>query len=389
MTRRLLLHIGTMKTGTTYLQHAMNDQRARLSELGWVYPPYGGKEMSFNQQWGIYDAFPTLIPWVTETEPRKGGAGEQMLARSRTTDDDLIISSEAIASVDDAGAAQILEAFGRDDVRVVLTARDLGRVVLSAWQQGVKSGASRSLAGYVNLIDEGYGDDRAAFWREYDVAAIVRRWSALVGHDNVTVVTVPKRGADHAELWRRFVRAAELPPEFGDEDPQRHDEAANISLRTPELALLLALNRWNGNALQNTQEGMHLRAWMVQRWRDQRGTDAETSGEPLRIPGGRAGAIKRWSREQVAACQQLECRLEGDWSDLLVPEDVATGPQRQCEPTDEVDAAALRVAADAVIGLWRRTPPAPPPRAVQEIKKVTPPSLRERVLGVRRRMRSR
>ena len=91
MTRRLLLHIGTMKTGTTYLQHAMADQRSRLTELGWAYPAYGGREMSFNQQWAVYDAFPTLIPWVTATESRPGGAGETMVARSRESDEDLIV----------------------------------------------------------------------------------------------------------------------------------------------------------------------------------------------------------------------------------------------------------------------------------------------------------
>ena len=274
---------------------------------------------------------------------------------------------------------------------MVLTARDLGRVVLSAWQQGLKSGASRSLAGYVDMIDQGHGDDRAAFWREYDVAAIVRRWSALVGPENVTVVTVPKRGADHAELWRRFVRAADLPPEFVDVVPQKHDEAANISLRIPELSLLLALNRWNDGAMSGSP-GRTMRSWLVTHWREQRGTDAEIPGEPLRIPQGRAGAIKRWAREQVQACQQLECRLEGDWDDLLVPDDVATGPQRQCEPTDAADAAALKVAADAVVGLWRRELPPPPPRAVQAVAEITrkaPPSLRERVRGVRRRLRSR
>ena len=62
------------------------------------------------------------------------------------------------------------------------------------------------------------------------------------------------------------------------------------------------INRYNAGELSGTSEGMHLRAWLVQRWRDQRGTPEEVAGEPLRIPGGRVGAVKRWSREQVAAC---------------------------------------------------------------------------------------
>jgi hypothetical protein len=48
------------------------------------------------------------------------------------------------------------------------------------------------------------------FWKRQDIGRIASDWADVIGTENVTVVTVPPRGADPSELWRRFARAMNL-----------------------------------------------------------------------------------------------------------------------------------------------------------------------------------
>ena len=83
----------------------------------------------------------------------------------------------------------------------MLTARDLGRVLPSAWQQRVKMGARQPYRRFLATVRRGEGDQK--FWRYQDVARdprlLVRRHPGGRAH----LVVVPPSGAPREELWLR------------------------------------------------------------------------------------------------------------------------------------------------------------------------------------------
>ena len=96
-----------------------------------------------------------------------------------------------------------------EQVRVVITARDLGRLMTSVWQENVKNGATSALDDYLDSVAQLRGAGDSPFWNAYGLPALVDRWAEVVGLQRVHLVTVPQ--ADRREeLWPRFCRAIDL-----------------------------------------------------------------------------------------------------------------------------------------------------------------------------------
>lgn len=102
------------------------------------------------------------------------------------------------------------------EVEVVVTARDLGRVIPSHWQTTLKNGsttrwsdfaaavcAEPAQAGHVRRSE----DEGSWFWRRHDVVAILARWQQFVPAERITVVTVPPPGNSAQVVGERFASA--------------------------------------------------------------------------------------------------------------------------------------------------------------------------------------
>jgi hypothetical protein len=146
--RRCFLHIGTHKTGTTSIQHALNNVRSSLTKRNLFYPQTGIPSEHFGHH---------NIAWELVGDRRfrpDGGTVEDLLGEIDQTDHDVIISSE-----DFACAAHRTERFENFVVRLKQHALDVVIVVYFRDQIGY----ARSL--YLQLVDLGYDtsfDDFAA-----------------------------------------------------------------------------------------------------------------------------------------------------------------------------------------------------------------------------------
>jgi hypothetical protein len=177
MADRLILHIGTMKSATTYLQQTFDANTERLEAAGVLWP---GSRLCFN---GLADRFGS---------PGSPGAWPQLQGEVATCPHRVLISNELI-SLRRRRAARALVHDCSLPAQVVITARDLVRVIPSQWRTGTEN---RQTTPWVDFIDALVRDDRSHpavrwFWRRQDLPLIVRIWSSVVGHDNVTLVTVP------------------------------------------------------------------------------------------------------------------------------------------------------------------------------------------------------
>ena len=235
MSRTVYLHVGIAKTGTTYLQRRLFANRELLERHGTLYPGSGPA--------AHFLASLDLRGTTFKGHAYDGveGAWDRLVAAADEFGGNTLISHETLARAKPAHIERAVSGFETDDVRVVVTVRDLARQIPADWQETLKN---RSEAAYDDYVAQLFATwphsarPRGGFWAAQDVEALVGRWSAAVGVDNITVATVPPRGADRDQLWRRFARAADLP----DVDYAKGPDTDNSSLGVAEAELLRRLN---------------------------------------------------------------------------------------------------------------------------------------------------
>ncbi len=206
----VLLHVGVHKTGTTAIQAALADARPELKKLGVLYP---GKRKAQHRSalavtqrtWGwkdrggeSYDM--SHYTWLVE-QARKHRAGWRSAASSS-------------ASPTPTVARQIGEDLGLDRVHVVVTLRNLGKLLPSSWQQYLKYGLVANYDKWLhNMLDtEAPGNMTPSFWRRNDHASVVGRWVDALGPENVTVVVL--EDVDMTAMYRTFAQLLDVPEDL-------------------------------------------------------------------------------------------------------------------------------------------------------------------------------
>jgi hypothetical protein len=237
VTKRVLLHVGTPKTGTSYLQDVLFRNRPALARNGILYPAD-----RFDAHFlAALDLM--RLPWGG-LETQAIGAWDRLADEVRRWPGTSIISHEILATASRSQVGRALESLGHHDgteVHVVLSVRDLVRQIPAEWQENVKH---RSVISYERFLDEirdPARDTRIAtwFWAVQEVPDILNRWGHDLPPERIHLVTVPPPGGPPALLWQRFSQALGLDGLDLDLEAER----ANPSLGVPETALLRRINR--------------------------------------------------------------------------------------------------------------------------------------------------
>ena len=346
MAERVVLHIGTMKSGTSFVQSALASEPAALEAAGACYlgGTYG------RQTKAVRDVF----RWPERPRRHRRWralAREAHSFRGHTG----IVSMEFLSFAQDAAIEPLLAPLADLRVEVLLTVRDQARAIPAQWQTFTRNFGTDDWGTYLRRIDaSGFGRakrSRAAttFRRAQDVGSILDRWTADPRVAGVTVVTLPPPGAPREELWRRFCRASGVPAE----DAELDDVHENTSLGYASCDLLRRLNvhledvkpRFYRKAMRPL--GRHVLAPL---------RDAEERPELDRRGAQLAAELNRRIRETVSTGG---FRLVGSLDDLPVPDRV-NAPEHVVPPSeDDVRRAALAVRSHAAEILDERPGPAP------------------------------
>ncbi len=243
MTRRVLLHVGTPKTGTSYVQDVLFRNRETLTEAGLLYPAERF-DAHFLAALDLMN-----LPWGgLETEAI--GAWDRLAEQARAHDGTTIISHEIFAHASRAQAGRALESLGHrwdlaaeqreTEVHVVLSVRDLTRQVPAEWQENVKHRSTLSYSDFLSPVRDPERRSQVAswFWAVQEIPAILDRWAHDLPPEHVHLVTVPPSGTAPEVLWKRFSQAFDLDGLDLDLTATR----ANPSLGVPETALIRRIN---------------------------------------------------------------------------------------------------------------------------------------------------
>lgn len=197
--RPLFLHIGLQKTGTSYLQSIFWQNKEVLAEQGLDMVP-GSKRATFHLMLRARNRYrPAVDP------PSVEGALDRLPEQlTQAPGDRALISEESLAPAPPEQITRLLEHCGDREVHLVITLRDLGRQLPSAWQQDIQSGAHVSYPDYFERMRETADDPLHRLWSSKNVSAILERWGAHIPADRIHVVTVPPPGSDPEVLLHRF-----------------------------------------------------------------------------------------------------------------------------------------------------------------------------------------
>lgn len=229
---RVYLHIGAPKTGTTYLQAVLAQNRAALAQHGLLYPD--SKADAHHK--AVWD----LRGTPDQRADTKGieGSWQALADEVNAADSDVLLSSEHFVF---ALKPQIQAAVSSFDgeVHVIYTARDLVRQVPAVWQERIKNAKSMSYRSFIEAVMSEGGPGAKSFWGAQDAARVLERWSAALDPSRMHLVTAPPPGAAHTVLWERFAGVLGLS---GADFDTAVDGSANASLSMAQTELLRRYN---------------------------------------------------------------------------------------------------------------------------------------------------
>lgn len=330
MAKRVFLHIGTMKSATTYIQDLCDLNTKALAEQGLFW------------SWSTrsFAAMDDLLGTGNE-RPGVTGTWKPLRAEIEAHDGDVLISNELLAAAPKKRIAALIEAFGDAELHVIITTRDLARVIPSQWQTMTRNRHTVRWKDFVSATKSRVtvrGTPGGQFWAKQDLAAIVRRWSEQIPVGQITVVTVPPKGSPHDLLSKRFgsvigVDLASLP------QPGR----SNPALGGHSAELMRRMNRrtkdWDWHHYQLAFKNATARHVL----------EARAAQEPTVSLGQKdLKWVRRRSERMIEETRATGVRVVGDLDDLLPSADL---PRTPADPDAISDAELLEVAEIAAVGL--------------------------------------
>jgi len=341
------VHIGLAKTGTTSLQHAVHRRRAECAAAGLHVP--GSRH--HDHRLAAYDLLGRRIEGQLDVVP---GSLRRLVTDIGAADAPrALISEELLAVARPRQVRRLVRALAPHRVEVVVGLRDLGRTLMSAWQQEVVMGETVTWKEFAGAVrDAGSTGSRAgvAFWLRQDVFRVLDAWQRHVPAERIHLVTVPPSGADSQLLLERFADVLQLPPgTLG-----LGSSPKNSSLGVAEIE---ALRRLNARIAPQLSKRQYL--YVVERGIRER-LEAPTS-RPLRLPAEHHAWITERSRALVEGLRERGHEVHGNLDDLLPADPVEeTGPGVDTVSTAELAStyedmlASLALAHGALFHRHRR-----------------------------------
>lgn len=202
MARRVYLHIGAMKSATTYLQDLCDLNADDLADAGIFWSEAKANFLATDDLLG-----------TSRERPGLEGAWATLDEQVRVHPGDALISNELLSLRPRHKVGELVDALSPAEVQVVITARDLGRVIPSQWQTGTRNKKTSTWSEFTGLVcSDGPAQGKVAgqFWRRHDIPAIIARWQRHVPVERITLVTVPPAGSEPTMLSSRFASALSI-----------------------------------------------------------------------------------------------------------------------------------------------------------------------------------
>jgi hypothetical protein len=213
--RRLILHVGLSKSGTSALQAVVATSRPELAGHGVAVP--------LSRRPAVERVLLRPLGWRPGSGfvgPRAPDPLARLTRRLRSVAlHDALISSEDLAELDGPTARSVV-ALARSEgfeVKLIVTARAWAHQLPSEYQQFLKHRLTDTFPDFLDAVRTSEGFYGRHFRLRQDLAQVCARWAADVPPENVHVVVLPRRAEDRDFIFTEVsdilgVPASVLPP---------------------------------------------------------------------------------------------------------------------------------------------------------------------------------
>ena len=330
------LHIGAMKTGTTYLQQVMAQNKKALAEAGVCFPG----ETWADQVRAAHD----VLGHHRDRGVRQRATGAwadavgEMLAHEGAAS---VLSVEFLSFADTRAARRVVRSLGTADVHVVLTVRDTGEVLPGLWQTHCANGGTVSWPTFAAGARRGavggpaaplLGQGARLFRRALDIPRMLEVWASVVPPERLHVVTVPPAGSPKETLWERFAGVVGVDPAVAVSPPRSHNPSLGYASADLMRRLNAALGRLPRSAYNPTLKHYLAEEVLAARAGEEDRARLDVRGLEL---------AQRWNRRTRAALEAAAVHVVGDLEDLPTTTPQVPPPEQVAAPetADLLDAA--------------------------------------------------
>ena len=301
MADRVFVHIGLPKTGTTYLQGVLWDNRDLVRRDGVLLPGVGHRE----HLWAALDLQERRN--LRRRNPRATGAWARVRDELAEASGTGLITHEFFCGASREQAERLVAELAPAEVHVVVTARHAAGMLAAGWQEMVKNGGTARL----DEIAHKKGAGSEFSWRTWDLHGVLKRWGGVVPPERVHILPMPRTGEPADRHWRNFAGVVGLTSEYP--LPER---AANQSLGVVQVELLRRVNGQLKGFHGPTDRGHWIRGYLAE------GKLAGQPGEPFGLDDELLADCRRRSERAVRMIRRRGFDVVGDVDTLLVPDDL-------------------------------------------------------------------
>jgi hypothetical protein len=337
MARLVYFHIGLPKTGTTYLQTVMWNNRDELRRQGVLLPG----ESSRQHLWA--SGVVREDPHLDRRGPDALQAWDLLVGEINAWAGTAVVSHEFFAGATSEQVKRALSDLGDAEVNVVVTARDTLSLVTARWQEFVKNGSTAPIDGYP--LREETDPANEWDWGTMDLGDVLRRWGASVPADHVHVLTLPKQGEPPETLWLRFADLLGIDPSTC----ATEDAVQNESLGVVEVELLRQVNASLEGFSSAQDRGTWIRGYLAQ------GKLVPRHGEKFWPSPERVAELRARGDRIVDEVVAGGYHVIGDVDDLRTPADLPARRHPESVTDAELAAAASGVIAAMMTDVRRLT----------------------------------
>ncbi len=334
--KKIIIHPGFHKTGTTALQQALTEARAEMRRASFHYPHIAGNAHHraawaiIEKTWGWKNRGGTLM------EPIEW---EKLLKRVKSNENTSIISSEFFSQANPTQIANLAQGLKGLDVQIIFTWRPLPFMLASSYQQYLKYGIEVSYSDWLDSIFRVHGESKLtpSFWQRNLHGDVVARWAETFGAESVSLISVDDSNPNF--LYDSFAGLAGIPSGILKEPLKRE---MNRSLTFNEASLLLEINRTypkdrNWNSYELFVRRGNIRALT--------GTDKyEISDEKIMTPDWAIAKAAELNSQSVEQIKSLGIKVVGN----LERSDFSKIPSGLNSPVTTI---SIESAARAMIGI--------------------------------------
>ncbi len=317
MAKRLVIHAGFLKTGTTALQASMNLKQKALLEQGVFYPKVVDARIAVEadhhfaalaligkpEGWRDEEAEDDFEPIETWNELCKDLNGYKGTS---------IFSSEMLCELQIPQIQKVRDETKADEKDVIFTIRPLVKILPSAYQQKIKFGQIKvSYEKWLEQVFDPNRDNSAAqqFWLRHDYPEVLKRWIEVFTNEHVGLVVADENNREF--LFDTFNSLLKLKPGTL---KQFKNVGTNRSLTIDEGALLMEVNRLYRKHRDWTDYKIFIREGAAKFL-----TDSENKNPDARklvTPQWAIDAAQEVTRKHIQQINDLGIRIIGDLDSL-------------------------------------------------------------------------